>query len=109
MRRQFQAEGLATQVLPKEERLFRLWGAQQVHTDAMDDGRWVWTRPRFGYKAEAFHFESLRQQYKDWQRSQGVTDIVDVDTLADLPSEFLLSEEVNSIALFKDLENESTA
>src|SRR6201998_460291 len=38
----FQQQGLAKQMLPKEEAVFRRWGAREVQADAMDTGRWVW-------------------------------------------------------------------
>ena len=99
----FQNEGLATAIIPREEDVFRRWGAIEVQTDAMYSGRWVWTRPRFGYSLQQFQFDSLQQQYKDWQRSRGKSSILSAKNLSEFPRDFLLSSEVNSLGLFKSL------
>ena len=52
VRPKFQQQGLAKQLLPQEEDLFLSWGARQIQTDAMDTGRWVWTRSEFGYAVQ---------------------------------------------------------
>lgn len=103
IRGQFQREGLAKEIFPKEEDFFRHWGAREVQTDAMDMGRWAWTRSRFGYKSDQFFFETLQQQYRDWQRSKGSAVIVRANNLSNFPREFLLSNEVSSLPLFKEL------
>lgn len=103
VRAQFQQEGLAKEILPREEGFFRRWGAREVQTDAMYVGRWVWTRPQFGYRTDEFVFQTLQQQYRDWQRSRGSISIHQAQKLSDLPRDFLLSNEVNSLSLFKEL------
>lgn len=104
VRPKFQQQGLAKQLLPQEEDLFLSWGAREIQTDAMDTGRWVWTRSEFGYAVQEFQFESLQQQYRDWQRSQGAKAPLKATNLSDFPRAFLLSSEVNSIALFRVLQ-----
>lgn len=99
----YQQSGLATYVLSRERQVFRNWGAREIHVFAMEAGRWVWTRPRFGYKIDDFEFQSLQQKFKEWQRRIGAEQIRGAQTLADFPRDFLLSGEVNSLNLFERL------
>jgi hypothetical protein len=103
LRSQFHHGGFARYLLPREEHVFRQWGASEVQTLAMYDGRWVWTRPEFGYQCSEFQFSSIQQQYRDWQRTKG-SSYVKAKNLADFPKAFLLSE-VSSLKLFKNLED----
>jgi len=96
----FQRGGLATQLLLREEGVFKKWGAREIQLLAMDAGRWVWTRPKFGYQIADFDMHSLRQQYLDWQRSQKMTSILIAASLDDFPRAFLESA-VNSLCLYK--------
>lgn len=102
VRTKFQNAGLATYLCVKEENYFRKWGAKEIQVFAMDMGRWVWTRPRFGYQIDAFEFKSAQQKYKEWQRGQGISPVVLASRLSDFPRDFLLSE-VNSLTLYKAL------
>src|SRR3990170_1903460 len=67
IRKKYQRCSLATHLFPREEGVFHAWGAREVQTCAMDDGRWVWTRPRFGYEIPRDEFELLQEKYKEWQ------------------------------------------
>lgn len=99
----FQRAGLATYLLEREEQVFRKWGAREIQVSAMEDGRWVWTRPRFGYQIDSFQFESVQEKYKEWQRRCG-SDVVSVGLdISSLPREFLMSDEVGCLNLFKPL------
>ncbi|MGI0080454.1 MAG: hypothetical protein ACRECH_12620 [Nitrososphaerales archaeon] len=102
IRDKFQAAGLATYICKKEENYFRSWGAKEVQVFAMEMGRWVWTRPRFGYQVDAFEFKSAQLKYKEWQRARGILPVVEASRLSDFPKEFLLNE-VNSLSLYKVL------
>lgn len=102
IRDKFQHAGLATYLLPREESIFRMWGARELHVYAMDSGRWVWTRPRFGYQISRVDFELLQEKYKEWQRGRGAAQVVRSPDLASFPREFLLSE-VESLNLYKIL------
>lgn len=99
----YQRLGLATYVYRREEDAFREWGAQEVHSFASEDGRWTWTRPRFGYEIDDFQFQTLLQRYKEWQRSQGISPIHRPSALSEFPRQFLLSKYVSSLTLFKAL------
>jgi hypothetical protein len=68
----------------------------------MDDGLWVWTRPRFGYRITEADFETLKQKHKDWQRGKGLTQVVEVGRLEDFPRDFFETA-VNFLPLFKVL------
>jgi hypothetical protein len=94
--------GLATQLLAREEAVFKKWGAREVQVLAMDSGRWIWTLPQFGYKIAEFDMHNLRQQFVDWQRFQGRSNIKRANTLGDFPRDFLETA-VNSVSLFKVL------
>ncbi len=102
VRRKFQSAGLASYLCGKEEIYFRKWGAKEIQVFAMEMGRWVWTRPQFGYNIDTFEFESAQQKYKEWQRAQGIFPVILASRLADFPRDFLLNE-LNSLALFKAL------
>ena len=102
IRSRFQQQGLAHYVLQSEEETFRSWGAREIQVYAMYDGRWVWTRPQFGYRLTMFEFESLQQQYRDWQRSKGAAQIIRAGNSSDFPRDFLLSE-VSSLRMYKSL------
>jgi hypothetical protein len=94
--------GLATFIIPREEDAYRKWGAREIHVLAMDDGLWVWTRPRFGYRITEADFETLKQKHKDWQRGKGSTQVVEVGRLEDFPRDFFETA-VNFLPLFKVL------
>jgi GNAT superfamily N-acetyltransferase len=102
VRRNFREKGFAQYILAREEELFRRWGAKEIQVTAMDDGRWVWTREKFGYRIPIDEFEFLQQRYSEWQRETGVTDVERAVALADFPKEFLLSA-ARSLSLYKDL------
>jgi hypothetical protein len=102
IRGNFQKRGFADYILSQEEQLFRLWGAREIQTTAMDDGRWVWTHPRFGYSAPDVEFQLLQQRYSEWQRETRAAAIIKAGTITDFPREFLLSA-VGSVTLFKSL------
>jgi GNAT superfamily N-acetyltransferase len=99
-RKPFQGGGLAKQLLQREEAIFRKWGAREIQLLAMDSGRWIWTRPQFGYQISAFDMHSLLQQFQDWQRRGGIAVTGVPGTLAELPRDFLETA-VNSLTLFK--------
>jgi GNAT superfamily N-acetyltransferase len=103
--RNFQGRGIATYIVKREEDLFRRWGAVEVQLCAMESGRWVWTRDKFGYSTTDFEFGALQQKYRDWQRSRGVarTEIANAARLSDFPQEFLLSPSPTSLTLYKAL------
>lgn len=103
VRGNFQGNGFATYIVNREEELFRGWGAQEVQTPAMELGRWVWTRSKFGYSIPEFDFGALQQSYRDWQRSEKIESPVRASSLSDFPKEFLLSSAVSTIQLFKNL------
>jgi GNAT superfamily N-acetyltransferase len=103
LRGKFHRSGFATYIVNREEDLFRAWGAREIHTPAMEAGRWVWTRAKFGYSIPQFDFDALQQSYRDWQRSERTGDPVRAASLADFPREFLLSSAVSTIQLFKSL------
>jgi GNAT superfamily N-acetyltransferase len=103
VRGNFQGRGFATYIVNREEELFRGWGAQEVQTPAMEAGRWVWTRSKFGYSTPEFDFGTLQQSYQDWQRSENIGSPVRASNLSDFPREFLLSSAVSTIQLFKKL------
>jgi hypothetical protein len=102
IRGNFQGKGFARYILVQEEELFRRWGAREIQVTAMDDGRWVWTRARFGYSVPVADFQFLQQRYIEWQREASTTAIKRAETLADFPKEFLLSS-ASAFALFKSL------
>lgn len=103
VRSNFQGKGFATYIVNREEELFRSWGAQEIQTPAMEQGRWVWTRDKFGYSVPPFDFDTLQQRYLDWQRSERAGRPVRASSLSDFPKEFLLSSAVSTIQLFKSL------
>jgi GNAT superfamily N-acetyltransferase len=103
VRDKFQGRGFATYVVNREEELFRGWGAQEIQTPAMEQGRWVWTRAKFGYSIPQFDFDALQQRYRDWQRSKKAGQPVRAASLSDFPRDFLLSSAVKTIQLFKSL------
>jgi GNAT superfamily N-acetyltransferase len=102
LRSAFQRAGLASYILPREEDAFRKWGAREVQLLAIDDGRWVWARPRYGYTVDVFEFQTLQEKYKEWQRAQGATSIRRAPDLSALPENFLRTE-VSCLNLFKEL------
>jgi GNAT superfamily N-acetyltransferase len=103
VRAKFQNAGLATHLCRKEESYFRRWGAKEIHVWAMEMGRWVWTRPRFGYQISDFEFESTQQKYIEWQRAQGRFPIVKAPRVSDFPRDFLLGDQVSLLTLYKVL------
>lgn len=103
LRPKFQNAGLATYLHSREERVFREWGAREIQVLAMDTGRWVWTRPQFGYRIDPFEFHSLREKYKEWQRASGAQSIDLAADLSAFPQDFLLADEVLFLNLFKTL------
>jgi GNAT superfamily N-acetyltransferase len=103
VRGNFQGRGFATYIVNREEDLFRGWGAQEIQTPAMEQGRWVWTRDKFGYSIPAFDFDTLQQSYRDWQRIEKIGPPVRASRLSDFPRAFLLSSAVSTIQLFKRL------
>jgi hypothetical protein len=103
IRREFQNARLATHICGKEESYFRIWGAREIHVVAMEMGRWVWTRPHFGYQIPAFDFESTQEKYKEWQRARGISPAARAARLSDFPRDFLLNDEVGSLTLYKAL------
>jgi len=98
----FKGAGLATYLLPREEAVFRKWGAREIHVLAMEDGLWVWTRPRFGYRITEADFETLKQRHKDWQRAMGYAPTSEINRLEDFPRNFLETA-VKFLPLFKVL------
>jgi GNAT superfamily N-acetyltransferase len=102
VRRNLRGQGFAYYISMKEEELFRRWGAKEIHTTAMDDGRWAWTRPRFGYSIPVAEFQLLQQRYIEWQRETLAAAIIKASTMTEFPREFLLSA-VGSVTLFKSL------
>ncbi|HTV59604.1 MAG TPA: hypothetical protein VMJ93_12105 [Verrucomicrobiae bacterium] len=98
----FQGAGLATYLLPREEQAFKKWGAREIQVLAMDKGRWIWTRPKFGYKLGEDDFRATVQRYIDWQRQRGLERPQIPKLLEDFPRDFLETQ-VNSLALFKVL------
>ena len=102
LRSQFQKGGLATYLCWKEENYFRSWGAREIQVWAMEMGRWVWTRSKFGYQIDDFQFRSAQEKYKEWQRWQGISPVNLASRLSDFPKDFLLNE-VHCLALFKIL------
>jgi len=102
VRRNFQGKGFARYILAREEELFRRWGAREIQVTAMDDGRWVWTREKFGYSIPVADFDLLQQRYVEWQRERGAVDINRARVLSDFPKDFLLSA-TSSVPLYKDL------
>ena len=101
IRRHFQNRGLATYIVRREDDLFRRWGAKEIQVVAMEFGRWVWTRGRFGYNIADFGF--YQQKYRDWQRARGVAQVKQAKRLSDFPRDFLLSSAVSTLPLFKSL------
>jgi GNAT superfamily N-acetyltransferase len=103
VRRNFRGSGLAQYILLREEDLFRRWGAEEIQVTAMDDGRWVWTRQRFGYSIPDLDFQLLQQRYIEWQREADRNAAIRrANTMADFPREFLLSA-ATAFQLFKRL------
>jgi len=103
LRQNYRGRGFARYIVEREEELFRGWGAQEIQMPAMELGRWVWTRAKFGYSIPQFDFDALQQRYRDWQRSEGTGRPVKAARLSDFPREFLLSSAVSTIQLFKSL------
>jgi len=101
----FRGKGIGTYIVAHEELLFKKWGAAEIQLCAMDFGRWVWTRDKFGYSILPLEFAALQQRYRDWQRSRGAPSagILSADRLSDFPQEFLLSPLPASLTLFKRL------
>lgn len=97
----YQKNGLSTYIHNREEPVFRSWGADEIQLYAMETGRWVWTRPRFGYSIHESDFHSLQQKYKEWQRKNGVRTIEVAGKLSDFPMDFLLSTQVSTLNLYK--------
>jgi GNAT superfamily N-acetyltransferase len=102
VRGNLQGKGFARYILMREEELFRRWGATEIQVTAMDDGRWVWTREKFGYSIPAADFQLLQQRYIEWQRETSRVAIVRAATMSEFPKEFLLST-ATAFALFKSL------
>lgn len=102
VRGNFQGQGIASHIIGREDSLFRRWGAAEIQVTAMEDGRWVWTRPQFGYAIRAEDFLLLQQRYTEWQRERGALEVRRATNLVDFPRDFLLSTP-NSLALFKTL------
>jgi hypothetical protein len=99
----FCRKGLAGYLTVKEELVFKLWGAREIHVLAMDSGRWVWTRPQFGYKLTESDFEALKQKYRDWQRERGMMPpLKQVQQLHEFPRNFLETG-ISCLSLFKVL------
>lgn len=98
----FQGQGFASYILGQEETLFRNWGAAEIQVTAMEDGRWVWTRPKFRYSIRPEDFSLLQQRYTEWQRQNRAGRITRAASLADFPRDFLLSAP-SSLPLFKVL------
>jgi GNAT superfamily N-acetyltransferase len=103
VRSSYRGKGFAPYIVEREEELFRGWGAQEIQMPAMELGRWVWTRAKFGYSIPQFDFDTLQQSYRDWQRSEGTGQSARASSLSDFPREFLLSSAVSTIQLFKSL------
>lgn len=102
IRGNFQGQGFASYIVGQEETLFRNWGAAEIQVTAMEDGRWVWTRPKYGYSIRADDFRLLQQRYTEWQRENGLAQIRRAANLADFPRDFLLSGP-SSLPQFKEL------
>ena len=77
--------------------------AKEIQVLAMDDGRWVWTRPKYGYKLHDLELHSMKQKYKEWQRRQGIDPPHDATRAADFSKDFLTSDAVNSLTLYETL------
>ncbi len=101
-RSRFRRARLATYLLPREELVFKKWGASEIQVLAMDDGLWVWTRPQFGYRIAEADFEALKQKHRDWQKGRGLTPIVEAKALEDFPRDFFETA-VRFLSLFKVL------
>ena len=98
----FKQSGLATFLIPREEDLYRKWGAREIHVLAMDDGLWVWTRPRFGYTITVADLEALKQKHRDWQRRSGSPQQIQISRIEDFPRDFF-AKAVGFLPLFKVL------
>jgi GNAT superfamily N-acetyltransferase len=105
-RSNYRRQGFGQYILTREEDLFRRWGAKQIHVTAMDEGRWAWTREKFGYTLPSFDLNLLKQRYIEWQRENGLAPIIHAGALSEFPKEFLLSAATHSLPLYKDLSND---
>jgi len=103
IRSNFQGQRIATYIIGSEDLLFRRWGAVEVQAAAMELGRWVWTRDKFGYSMSDFDFASVKQRFRDWCREQRLEATLEVRRLSDFPREFLLSTAVSTLQLYKRL------
>jgi len=82
--------------------MFRRWGATEIQIFAMESGRWVWTRNKFGYELFEAELPLVQQKYREWLRATTDTG-TPPSRISEFPKEFLLSPAVGMLHLFKTL------
>jgi len=89
---------LATYLVPREEDLFRQWGAIEVQLTAFETGRIVWRK--FGYRIIHSEFLRLKHHYKVWCKKKQVT-ADDINNDLQFPDDFLTS--IRTFEMYKRL------
>ena len=89
---------LATYLVPREENLFRQWGALEVQLTAFEAGKIVWRK--FGYRIIPSEFLRLKHHYKVWCKEKQIT-ADDINSDLQFPNDFLTS--IRTFEMYKPL------
>lgn len=89
---------LATYLIPREEDLFRKWGASEIQLTAAEAGRIVWRK--FDYRIIHSDFLRLKTHYESWCKERGLSaDSINSDL--QFPEDFLM--EIKTFKMYKKL------
>jgi GNAT superfamily N-acetyltransferase len=100
IKKDFQRRGIASLLYEIEERLYRKWGAVQIQLCATNAGRTVWRK--MGFIVPIGELYDLERRYERWCNETNKVYIEKMN-IRDYPEEFLLSDAVHQITMFKEL------
>lgn len=96
----YRNKGIGSVVYQLEEKLYRKWGAEEIHLYAMYDGRVVWRKRGFVLDCvQAGHIDYL---YSTWCKENSIA-YAPVNDFGEYPDSFLLSGLVAGIEMYKEL------
>jgi GNAT superfamily N-acetyltransferase len=100
LKSRYQRHGIGTIIYELEEKLYRKWHAIQIHLTAVRAGKIVWRKK--GFILPYMEMLALETRYEEWCEENGIVYNKVMDIM-NYPEEFLSSEAVDQISLFKEL------
>jgi len=96
----YRKKGIGHTVYMLEDKLYRKWGAQEIHLHAVEDGRITWRN--LGFVLDCNDVGHVEYLYKEWCRENNKM-YIEAKDIKKYPETFLLSGLVKGFDIYKEL------